>query len=114
MTVCQREKLSGEAAFESTARAGDVQPADAPSTTRTWSAVGSMALCVSLLIAAEFMPMSLLTPIANDLGATVGMAGQAISISGHFAVVTSLLIATLVETGLVQPDQTRIVPSFAR
>src|SRR3954462_14217201 len=61
----------------------------------TWSAVGSMALCVTLLIAAEFMPVSLLTPIASDLGATVGMAGQAISISGLFAVVTSLLIATV-------------------
>lgn len=59
-----------------------------------WSAVGSMALCVALLIAAEFMPVSLLTPIADDLGATVGMAGQAISISGLLAVITSLFIAT--------------------
>lgn len=39
--------------------------------------------------------MSLLTPIATDLGATQGMAGQAISISGLFAVVTSLFIATI-------------------
>ena len=53
-----------------------------------------MALCVALLIASEFMPVSLLTPIARDLHATDGMAGQAISISGLFAVVTSLLIAT--------------------
>ena len=53
-----------------------------------------MALCVALLIASEFMPVSLLTPIAHDLHATDGMAGQAISISGLFAVVTSLLIAT--------------------
>lgn len=59
-----------------------------------WSAVGSMAMCVALLIAAEFMPVSLLTPIASDLHASVGMAGQAISISGLFAVVTSLYIAT--------------------
>ena len=62
---------------------------------QTWSAVGSMALCVSLLIASEFMPVSLLTPIAHDLRATEGMAGQAISISGLFAVATSLFIATL-------------------
>ena len=55
---------------------------------QTWSAVGSMALCVALLIASEFMPVSLLTPIAHDLHATDGMAGQAISISGLFAVVT--------------------------
>ena len=54
-----------------------------------------MALCVSLLIASEFMPVSLLTPIAHDLHATEGMAGQAISISGLFAVVTSLFIATV-------------------
>jgi predicted MFS family arabinose efflux permease len=54
-----------------------------------------MAMCVALLIAAEFMPVSLLTPIARDLGATVGMAGQAISVSGLFAVATSLFIATL-------------------
>jgi predicted MFS family arabinose efflux permease len=58
-----------------------------------WSAVGSMTLCVFLLIAAEFMPVSLLTPIAQDLHATAGMTGQAISVSGLFAVLTSLLIA---------------------
>lgn len=67
----------------------------APPDRADWSAVGSMTLCVALLIAAEFMPVSLLTPIAHDLGATEGMAGQAISISGLFAVLTSLLIATV-------------------
>lgn len=60
-----------------------------------WSAVGSMTLCVAMLIASEFLPVSLLTPIAADLHATEGMAGQAISISGMFAVITSLLIATV-------------------
>lgn len=59
-----------------------------------WSAVGSMTLCVAMLIASEFMPVSLLTPIADDLHATQGMAGQAISVSGFFAVFTSLLIAS--------------------
>lgn len=34
-------------------------------------------------------------PIAEDLYATEGMAGQAISVSGLFAVLTSLLIATI-------------------
>ncbi len=60
-----------------------------------WGAVGSMALCVAVLIASEFMPVSLLTPIATDLGVTEGQAGQAISISGLFAVVTSLFVAGL-------------------
>lgn len=45
-----------------------------------WSAVGSMTLCVAMLIASEFMPVSLLTPMAADLRATEGLAGQAISV----------------------------------
>ena len=49
-----------------------------------------MALCVMVLIASEFMPVSLLTPIAADLRITEGLAGQAIAISGVFAVLTSL------------------------
>lgn len=56
------------------------------------AAVLSMALCVMVLIASEFMPVSLLTPIASDLRMTEGQAGQVISISGVFAVVTSLVM----------------------
>jgi predicted MFS family arabinose efflux permease len=89
------EEVGGRAlAAGDVARANDERRATAAPGSGVWSAVGSMALCVALLIAAEFMPVSLLTPIANDLGATVGMAGQAISISGLFAVITSLFIAT--------------------
>ena len=62
---------------------------------QAWGAVSSMSMCVAMLIASEFMPVSLLTPIAADLGATQGMAGQAISVSGLFAVVTSLLIPSI-------------------
>lgn len=75
--------------------ADTAQPDTVVATRRTWSAVGSMSLCVALLIASEFMPVSLLTPIAADLHASAGMAGQAISISGLFAVIASLLIAPL-------------------
>ena len=63
-----------------------------PAVQEHWGAVGAMSLCVALLIAAEFMPVSLLTPIARDLGASDGQAGLAISISGLFAVVASLLV----------------------
>ncbi len=58
-----------------------------------WSAVYALTLCVSTLVAAEFMPVSLLTPIATDLHLTEGQAGQAIAVSGAFAVLTSLFIA---------------------
>ena len=66
-----------------------------PTRRGAWSAVLSMTLCVFTLIASEFMPVSLLTPIATDLGVTEGHAGQAISISGLFAVATSLCLAGL-------------------
>ena len=67
-----------------------VRPADAH-----WSGVFAMSLCVFALIASEFMPVSLLTPIAADLHVTQGMAGQGIAISGAFAVLTSLSISGL-------------------
>ncbi|WP_373376160.1 MFS transporter [Cupriavidus nantongensis] len=60
-----------------------------------WGGVFAMTLCVFALIASEFMPVSLLTPMAADLHVTEGLAGQGIAISGAFAVVTSLFIATL-------------------
>ncbi|APO72587.1 ribonucleoside transporter protein (plasmid) [Rhizobium gallicum] len=60
-----------------------------------WGAVIAMALCVAALIASEFMPVSLLSPIATDLGVTEGRTGQAISISGIFAVLTSLFVSNL-------------------
>ncbi|MDQ2139952.1 MFS transporter [Alcaligenaceae bacterium B3P038] len=60
-----------------------------------WGGVFAMSLCVFALVASEFMPVSLLTPIANDLRITEGMAGQGIAISGAFAVLTSLSISVL-------------------
>ncbi|WFU78756.1 MFS transporter [Bradyrhizobium sp. CIAT3101] len=58
-----------------------------------WSAVFAVSLCASTLVATEWMPVSLLTPIADTLQLTEGQAGQAISISGLFAILTSLFIS---------------------
>src|SRR5438309_10108349 len=63
-----------------------------------WGAVLALTLCVSTLIASEFMPMSLLTPIASGLRVTEGQAGQAIAVSGIFAVLTSLFISSATGT----------------
>ncbi len=60
-----------------------------------WSGVFAMTLCVFALVASEFMPVSLLTPIAADLKISEGLAGQAISVSGAFAVLTSLFVSAL-------------------
>lgn len=58
-----------------------------------WGGIFAMTLCVFVLIASEFMPVSLLTPIAGDLGVTEGLAGQGIAISGALAVLTSLSLS---------------------
>lgn len=68
------------------------QPLSRPS---HWGGVLAMTLCVFALIASEFMPVSLLTPLAIDLHVSEGAAGQGIAISGAFAVLTSLSITWL-------------------
>src|SRR3546814_2504639 len=70
-------------------------PADQPA---FWGGVFAMTLCVFALIASEFMPVSLLTPIAAELGVSEGWIGYGIAISGAFAVLTSLSISTLAGT----------------
>lgn len=69
-------------------------PAQAAQTAH-WGGVFAITLCVFALIASEFMPVSLLTPMAADLHVTEGMAGQGIAMSGVFAVITSLSISTV-------------------
>ncbi|WEX78115.1 MFS transporter [Sinorhizobium numidicum] len=68
-------------------------------TTTPWAAVTCLSLLTFLLVGLEFMPVSLLTPIAQDLSISEGQAGQAVTVSGFFAVITSLfgnaLLATL-------------------
>jgi predicted MFS family arabinose efflux permease len=61
-----------------------------------WGAVYAMTLCTFVLVASEFMPVSLLSPIARDLRLSEGQAGQAIAISGLFAMVASLAMSRLI------------------
>jgi predicted MFS family arabinose efflux permease len=69
-------------------RGGEHQPAH-------WAGVFALSFGAFALVASEFMPVSLLTPMATDLQVTEGMVGQGIAISGLFAVLTSLSITTL-------------------
>lgn len=60
-----------------------------------WGAVIAMTLGVFGLVAAEFLPASLLTPMAADLRISEGMAGQAVTATAAVALVTSLLITVV-------------------
>jgi len=62
-----------------------------------WLAIFSLFLEVTGLVGAEFLPISLLTPMAADLGISEGMAGQTITAVGLFAVAASLLFVPLIQ-----------------
>lgn len=67
-----------------------------------------MALCAAVLIASEYLPVSLLSPIAAGLGGTEGRTGQAISVSGVAAVLTSLCVARFIR----RFDRRRVIIAF--
>jgi len=66
-----------------------------PARRPAWGAVFALSLAAFALVASEFMPVSLLTPIATDLHVSEGQAGQGIAVSGAFALITSLFIASI-------------------
>lgn len=80
--------LDTPAAAQDVRPGGQAQPA-------FWSGVFAMSLCVFVLIASEFLPVGLLTPVAADLHVSEGWAGYGMTISGLLAVLTSLAIPTL-------------------
>lgn len=61
-----------------------------------WAAVFAITFCGILLLASEFLPVAILTPIASDLQITEGYAGQSISVAGLFALFTGLFIAPII------------------
>ena len=60
-----------------------------------WTAVFSVAFVVAGLITSEFLPVSLLTPIAHDLSITEGSAGQMITATSVVAVISSLFVTSV-------------------
>ncbi|WP_434637932.1 purine ribonucleoside efflux pump NepI [Klebsiella sp. I138] len=63
-----------------------------------WSAVFAVAFCVACLITVEFLPVSLLTPMAQDLGISEGLAGQSVTTTAFVAMFSSLFITTIIRS----------------
>ena len=61
-----------------------------------WAAGGSMALGVFALVTAEFLPARLLTPIAADFRISEGAAGQTVTATAAFALLSSLLVTAVI------------------
>lgn len=73
--------MSSSSSTGSETQEGADQPA-------AWGAVGALTLGVFALVTSEFLPASVLTPLARDLGVSVGAAGQAVTataVIGAFA-----------------------------
>jgi predicted MFS family arabinose efflux permease len=60
-----------------------------------WTPIFSVAFVVAGLITSEFLPVSQLTPIAQDLRITEGTAGQMITATSVIAVISSLFVTSV-------------------
>jgi DHA1 family purine ribonucleoside efflux pump-like MFS transporter len=78
---------------------------DAATTRAAWGAVVSLSVGVFALVTAEFLPASLLTPMATDLHISYGAAGQAVTATALVAAVA----APAVVIGTAKIDRRMVV-----
>ncbi|WP_241569107.1 MFS transporter [Rosenbergiella collisarenosi] len=74
-----------------------------------WPAVFAIAFCVACLITAEFLPVSLLTPMAADLHISEGTAGQTVTVTALVAMFASIIITASIKN----IDRRYVVIAFA-
>ncbi len=74
-----------------------------------WGAVFSLAMSIVGLITAELLPISLLTPMANDLHITEGSAGQTVTVTAMVGLFASLLAAVVTR----RVDRRIVILSFS-
>ncbi|MEE3662487.1 MFS transporter [Brenneria sp. g21c3] len=73
----------------------DSNPSNAAPTSAVWMAVFSLAMGVFGLLTAEYLPASLLTPMAYDLGVSEALAGQAVTVTAVVALFAGLMVPGL-------------------
>ncbi|SDV47252.1 MFS transporter [Chitinasiproducens palmae] len=69
--------------------------ADTAPASPAWMAVFSMAVGVFALLTAEYLPASLLTPLAAGFGVSEALAGQAVTVTALVALLAGLLVPGL-------------------
>jgi len=75
----------------------DRAPEDYAEPASHWSAVFSLTMGVFGLVTAEFLPASLLTPMADALQISEGQAGQAVTVTAGVALFSGLLVPSLTQ-----------------
>jgi DHA1 family purine ribonucleoside efflux pump-like MFS transporter len=66
-----------------------------PEAPAAWAAIGALALGVFALVTSEFLPASVLTPLAADLHVSVGAAGQAVTATAVVGAIAAPLTPVL-------------------
>lgn len=74
---------------------GSASPVDIEPVSAAWTAVFSLAMGVFGLLTAEYLPASLLTPMAGALRVSEAMAGQAVTVTAVVALFAGLLVPGL-------------------
>ncbi|WP_275006020.1 MFS transporter [Promicromonospora iranensis] len=91
------------------ARPHPAPPPGSPDTNR-WGAVTLIALAVFIVVAAEMMPVGLLTPIGTSLAESEGTIGLSLTITGLVAAVTAPFVPVL--TGRIDRRTALVVLMF--
>jgi predicted MFS family arabinose efflux permease len=86
---------SDSPAVEDAARSGSTPTSAVLEKEHSWAGVISLSVGVFALVTAEFLPASLLSRIAADLGVTEGVAGQSVSVTAIVAAVAGLTLPVL-------------------
>lgn len=79
----------------------------APGTT-AWGAIAALTFSIVVLLVAELLPASILTPMAEGLGISQGLAGQTLTVTAIAAIFSSLLL-TRVARGI---DRRQVILGF--
>ncbi|MCE3028721.1 MFS transporter [Salinicola sp. DM10] len=72
-------------------------PSAQPAPSSRWFAVLALTLGVFSLVMAEFLPASLLTPMAGSLAISEGQAGQAVTATAVVALLSGLLVTAVTQ-----------------
>ncbi|WP_022891004.1 MFS transporter [Agromyces subbeticus] len=81
-----------ESSASSSASANETAPAPVPRA--AWLAVVSLGLGIFTLVASEFLPASLLSPIAAELGISEGAAGQLVTATSIIGIIGGPLVVS--------------------
>tara|TARA_Y100000296_G_C5022458_1_gene180544 strand:- start:266 stop:538 length:273 start_codon:yes stop_codon:yes gene_type:complete len=60
-----------------------------------WSSIFALTFLIISVMIAQFLPAGVLTPMAQGLNISEGMAGQTVSLTSLIAVITSLFISVV-------------------